>query len=179
MRITIATPLYPPDTAPTALYVKELAKRLSEAHEVTILAYAHIPEKIEGITIIPISKRRPLPIRLFHFAISLIKEARKSDVVYAENGASVELPVVLVSLLTKARFVMHIGDRPAHEWAKVKFFRRILESTALRQAHAVITDLPLPRPEILPFGHPPDLSQYESSWNIHIQSLESKFKNGK
>ena len=65
MKILIVTPLYPPDIAGHSAYVKELALRLREAHTVTILAYNHIPEKIEGVNIITIQKHLPTLVRLF------------------------------------------------------------------------------------------------------------------
>src|SRR3989344_9051256 len=39
MKIVLATALYPPDIAPPAPYVKELATRLAANHEVTIVTY--------------------------------------------------------------------------------------------------------------------------------------------
>jgi hypothetical protein len=181
MRIAIATPLYPPDIAEPAPYVKELAKRLSGRHTVTVIAYARLPEKVPGVEIIAIDKRKPLPLRLIAFFFALLKTAKKSDVLYTQNGPSVELPAWLVASLTRTPLVVHIGDTAAHEYAAGHPLRRTIESAALARARSVINSSPLVRPEVLPFVTPPveQLAAYEESWNKHLEILENAFNHVK
>ena len=74
MKIILTAPMYPPETAKPALYVKELAKRLKEKkHEIVVITYSNIPEKVPGVRIVAINKRLPLPIRLFLFVIALMR----------------------------------------------------------------------------------------------------------
>lgn len=175
MNIILATPLYPPDTAPVALYVKELAARLKDKHKITIITYAHIPEEIEGVTIVEVKKRNFLPVRLLAFVVKLFQEVRDADFIYAENGPSVELPVVLVSMFTRIPFLLHMGDRPAHKRVKKNIVLRVVESVALKYARKTIWNLPLSRPDILPFGPQPDFTQYELSWSTHLHDLDNAF----
>jgi len=164
MRIAIATPLYPPDTAPAALYAKELAERLSRTDEVSVVVYGYLPEPIEGIRIVSVTKRLPLPVRLTAYTISLFKEVRLADVVYVINGASVELPLMIVSFLTRTPFLFIAADTDAFARAERSKVLRFLQTRAVQKSRAHISSLPLPRPEILPLDAPPTeaLALYET-----------------
>lgn len=177
MRIVLATPLYPPEIAEPGPYVKELAKRLVKLHEVAIVTYARLPEKVPGVPIIAVNKRRPLPLRLLIYLLELRRAAKHSDVIYAENGASVELPVGLISLFNKRPLIMHIGDRAAHSRAQINPILRYIERFTFSRARKVITDIPLSKPEIIPFEPFPaeKLAAYERSWNAHLRVLEDMF----
>jgi len=172
MKIVLATPLYPPDIAEPAPYVKELAQRLSKTHQVTLVAYGRLPEQIPGVRIVAIDKRAPLPLRLIAYVRALRKAAKDADVVYAQNGPSVELPLLFVS----TRTVFHIGDTAAHVYAARHLLRRTLERLAMRRAQ-LVTEQPLVRPEVLPLEPRPDaaLQAWEESWSAHLKTLERAF----
>ncbi|OGZ18554.1 MAG: hypothetical protein A2494_02595 [Candidatus Lloydbacteria bacterium RIFOXYC12_FULL_46_25] len=180
MKIVIATPLYPPDIGDPAPYVKELAKRLAENDEVTVVSYGRLPEKVFGASFVSIEKRHPLPLRLLRFTIALFRATRKADVLYAENGASVELPAGIVALLTKKPLVLHIGDKVAQDKAESGVLLRSIHTFAHGRARKVIQIIPKTRPEILPFTERPDaeFDAYERSWNTHIHELEEIFTHG-
>jgi hypothetical protein len=178
MKVVIATPLYPPDVAEPAPYIKELAKRLENGksgNQITIITYGHIPEKIPGVEIITVSKQRPLFIRIVSFIFVLIKAIKNADVLFAENGASVELPVAIVSLLTRKPLIMHMGDTFAHTHAQQSSAYKIIEQFALGRASKIFSDKPLPRPEIFPFDPYPTeaFSAYEEAWTKHLKLLQS------
>lgn len=178
MNIIIATPLYPPDIAPSAHYIKELASRLRGKHNISILTYGYLPEKIDGVDIKTVNKRQPLFLRLIKYTIMFFRMVRKADIVYAENGASVELSLGIVMLFIRKPFVLHIGDKKADECAEQSALSRFIKRFARTRVHKVITDIPKERPEILPFT---DISNeegaaYETSWKTHIAKLESTFK---
>lgn len=170
MRILIATPLYPPDTAPAARYAKELAERLSKIHEVTVLTYGHLPEELNGVTTLATPKDTPLWNRLLTYTTTLRRLATQVDVVLLLNGPSTELPALFIS--TKTLF--HIADLPAHEYAKTNFFRNWIE-TQIRKKSTLLTTTPLTRPEILPFEpYPTDaFTEYETSWDTHLTELNT------
>ena len=172
MKIVLATPLYPPDIAEPAPYVKELARRLAPDHQVTVLAYGRLPEKVPGVTIVAIDKRRPLPVRLFLYTIALLRAARSADIVYTQNGPSVELPVAVVNFFLRRPLVARWGDEAAHTYAQKKFMRRTVERLAFGGAK-IVTGSPLPRPEILPFEPQPTdaLAAWEESWQMHLREL--------
>lgn len=174
MRIAIATPLYPPDIAEPAPYVKELATRLSKKHEVTIVTYGRYPEEIPGVRIVAVSKQRPLPIRLALYTLALLKAAKKTDVIYALNGPSVELPASIASFVTRTTLLAFLGDTSAHTRAQNKSVLRHLEGMFLQRARNTVSDAPLPRPEILPFSPYPtnELEAFNRSWDTHLKALE-------
>lgn len=177
MRIAIATPLYPPDIAEPAPYVKELATRLSKKHEVTIVTYGRHPEEIPGVHIVAVSKQRPLLIRLALYTIALLKVSTKTDVIYALNGPSVELPASIASFLTRAPLFAFLGDASAHTRAQKKSVLKHLENLFLRRARRTISHAPLSRPEILPFAPYPtnELDAFNRSWDTHLDALDNVF----
>ena len=76
MKIVIATPLYPPEIAESAIYSKKISELLTkEGNETTVITYTKIPEEIVGVKIISINKQMPLPIRLFVYTKKLLKLA--------------------------------------------------------------------------------------------------------
>ena len=177
MKIVLATPLYPPDIAPPAPYVKELAKRLAGSHQVTIVTYGTLPEQVAGVHITAIPKSQMLPVRLTKYTWELLQEARRADAVYAQNGASVELPLLLISFFTATPIVLCFGDVAAHERIKSHPILRFIEHVTQARAKQVVSTLPPPRPVILPLEPRPEqeLLAYEMSWRNHIEKLERIF----
>lgn len=177
MKIVLASPLYPPDVAWPAPYIKELAERLAPKHEVVVVAYGHLPERVAGARIMTTDKRRPLPLRLASFTLAFWRAARSADLIYAENGASVEMPLALVSLLTRTPIIMHLGDERASEKAAKSLVLHVIEKIAQAHAKKVLADSPAPRPEILPFDPYPTsaMAAYEASWVKHLETLEDLF----
>ncbi len=179
MKILLATPLFPPDIGGAAPYVKELARRLAEEnHDVTVLTYGHLPEQVRGVSFVCVHKKHPLPFRLVRYTFTLFKTALRNEIIYAQNGASVELPTLLLKLFLKTPLVIHIGDYAAHEYAGRHVFIRNIERFAFQQAYKTITDSPKKRPEILPFKPYPKkaFDEYNASWREHIEMLHTIFK---
>lgn len=177
MKIVIATPLYPPDTAFQATYVKELATRLSKKHSVTIVTYGHLPELIENVHIRAVDKRYPLPVRLILFFILLFKSTWSAHVLYVQNGASVELPAVIVSMLLRRPLLLGISDAEAHERASHTKARTQMEKRVARRAVAIMRDFPSARPEILPFGSYPkeEMLRWDAVWQSHLAAVERAY----
>lgn len=177
MKIVLATPLYPPDVAWPAPYTKELARRLSPAHSIKIVTYGDMPEKVEGVAVVATSKRQPRLTRLFAYTRALLKAAQEADLIYAENGPSVELPLVVASFLSRTPILIHMGDARAHKKAAQSFVLKNIERAALSSAKKILQDSPLERPEILPFKEKPvnELAAYEASWQKHLEALEDLF----
>lgn len=191
MKVLIVTPLYPPDIAPLAQYVKELGTRLREHMEVTIVAYGQFPEKIDEVTIHPVTKNALLPFRLASLFCRLWVISKKVDCIYLQNGASVELPVFFLSFITRTRIIFRLGDPVALSNSKKRFpLRVLLTSLMKRVSHVVVHDvgdkplIPVPvpmsvvktpnlRPEILPFTPYPtaELVVYEDLWKSHLTDL--------
>lgn len=171
MRVLIVTPLYPPEVADAALYTKELARRLSKDHKITIVTYAHLPEEVYGVSIVTIDKRRPRLARLRAFREAFLRAVKNADIVLAINGASVELPLLLTPIPKSVRLVFCIADAMAHARAG------LIERLAFARADIIVRELPPRRPEILPLEPEPTeaLAAYEASWTTHLHTLESLF----
>lgn len=177
MKIVLATPLFPPEIAEPAPYVKELAKRLGALHEVTVVAYAHLPEEVPNVRIVEVDKRRPLLVRLLAFTYMLCRSVRQADVVYAMNGASVELPALLASFVCRTPLIFAVADRAAHERAKGGGVIGFIERRAFARSRCLVRDLPPPRPEILPLEPRPAeaLAAYDVAWATHERGLLDAF----
>ncbi|MEK7604862.1 MAG: hypothetical protein AAB442_03660 [Patescibacteria group bacterium] len=177
MRILVVTPLYPPEIAEPAPYVKELVTRLAAQHEVTLLAYTHLPEKVPGVRMLTVEKRRVLPLRLLSFFFALSRASRNADMIYAMNGMSVELPVFLTSFLPHRQVVLACSDPVAVRQAQTRWLARLVAHLAQSRARACIHTFPFPRPEIIPFEPYPSIafSSYEHSWSEHLELLHDTF----
>ncbi len=174
MRILICTPLYPPDTEPSARYVQELATRLtSRGHTITVLAYGALLEPTVGVVLHPIPKEAPLSIRLMHYARALLQLQQHVDVIMCENGPSVELPFFLTSFFTHVKRILHDSDVRARAVRKRHIIFDTIHRAARLRADSVFVGTPLPRPELLPFTpHPAEaFTQYEVSWVRHLDAL--------
>lgn len=197
MRILLVTPLYPPDIAGPAPYVKELANRLRGTHGVTILAYGHLPETIPDVETVTVEKRLPALVRMALFTWKLIMLQRNADIVYVQNGPSAEVPFALASFFSPVRRVLRLGDAVAltHTVHRRLFHRTLL--TAMHRAQTLIipkTTVPvvealiatptlakkcvrIPSPDVRPEIHPlheypkDSFAQYEASWQEHITAL--------
>ena len=123
VKITLATPLYPPEIGGPATYTKELAIRLKDAHALTIVAYASgAAEPIAGVTLFAIDKRRPLLIRFMNYFLILYRAAKGTDVIYVQNAVAAGLPAVLVGILRNIPVVLKfVGDEA---WERASQERR-------------------------------------------------------
>lgn len=175
MNILIATPLFPPDIEPSAMYVQELAKRLADTYSVSVLTYGALPEPTENVTVYGVGKNELMPVRLTRFFFTLLKEVRKTDVVIFENGPSVELPVLLVSLFSlNTRFIFHEGDRRALKALRRQPIRALLHRLVRMRAKCTLNETPPEKPEILPLSsvHVPDvMMSYDAVWDLHLKEV--------
>ncbi|OGY93814.1 MAG: hypothetical protein A2406_00435 [Candidatus Komeilibacteria bacterium RIFOXYC1_FULL_37_11] len=135
MKIIVATPLYPPEGERIAVYSRQLAKNLGAKHQVTVLTYGYKIEPINNLQVVVIDKTKPLPIRLFNYAKSLLALAKSHDLIYVQNAGAIGLPAILVKYLSRKPVI-------------INFF----EDEAFKRAfHQSLTDQPL---EVF-LKHPP------------------------
>lgn len=173
MNILICSPLYPPDVEPAAVHVKELAKRLNKGHRVSVLTYGAHPEHIPDVMLFAVEKHLPLVWRVFLYTKKLLTLSRHVEYVYVENGASVELPVLLMSLFTSVSIIFHKGDARANTAAENNVMHGILQKTLALRAKKVIHEELIETPEIIPFLPYPEkeFEAYENFWKHHMQSI--------
>lgn len=191
MRILFVSPLYPPDIAPLAVYVKECARRMSAAQTVSLLVYAHIPELLSDVQIHTVSKNTPRIVRIIRAFFTYMRLVKNTDVVFLQNGVSMELPILLASYILRKRIVFYISDPvPVHSIEKNSFARFIFRTLCNRASSLLCTRelipkikngkwnelaVPLPRPEIMPeTAYPKDaFMEYEASWDVHMKKLKT------
>lgn len=190
MKILVLTPLFPPDTAPLAEYVKTLAKELAPTNDLTILHYGTLPEAVPGVKFISIEKRSFAPLRIIRFTRTLMKIRTHFDVIYAQNGPSVEIALLFLSFFTRQRYFLRIGDEAALSSSNASRFRRICLQYVVEKADTVIVsehiasdlfdaidptyiDNPETKPEILSYEPYPThaMETYTRSWQQHIEAL--------
>lgn len=177
MKIVIATPLYPPDIAEPAPYIKTLASKLIAQHHVTVVLYGRLPEEVPGVRYVCIDKHTLLFVRLVQCTRALIHEARHADILFVENGASIELPMIVASFFTRTPIIFHIGDKSAHTHTHKQSLRKYIELSLRRRARTTIEEALVVRPEILPFVPYPEqaFAEYNASWKKHLEHLDSIF----
>ncbi len=193
MKILILSPLYPPDIADPAPYIKELGKRLRDRHSVTILTYGNIPEKVEGVRIIATSKFKPLFIRIALCILKAVYLAFPADIIIVQNGASMELPGLLASIITQTPMILKIDDMLGHSRSSDKFLYTMIQRWTICSSVTVITTsenlqiakiLNIPRVDkkpIISIFEPVsqnEITQYELSWNDHLKKLETLMHHG-
>lgn len=176
MKIAIATPLYPPDIEEPAPFVKEFARRLSESHSVTVLAYGAIPEQVPGVETRIVKKHLPVPLRLMTCTFAMTRLLRENDVVVIENGPSMEVPALVALSFSRTKAILHLGDARANIRAGRSRGLSFVQNR-LRVRCAPIDMVPLPKPEILPFEASPSeqMAAYERSWEAFMHSFESLY----
>ncbi|MBT4850130.1 glycosyltransferase [Candidatus Parcubacteria bacterium] len=113
MKIILATPLFPPEIEALSTYTKDLAEHLKNDHDIVVAAYATRVEKMSGIDILKINKRRPLVVRLFNFTVKLFGASKGADVIYAQNAVAVGLPAIIVKSLKRIPVVINFAEDEA------------------------------------------------------------------
>lgn len=180
MKILIVTPLFPPDTAPSAVYTKELARRLSSEHQVTVLLYGHLPESIPNVTLVSVDKRRAASWRLWSFMWELQKESSLADIILVQNGPSVELPCLFTLRFRSQPVILVESDQPALQRTNAKPYYKNTHQL-LRARVSSIYSATKPWPNEKPLIHPlkpypeKEMVIWEKSWKQHLQQLETLF----
>ncbi|MBX4189050.1 glycosyltransferase family 4 protein [Candidatus Parcubacteria bacterium] len=128
MKILVATPIYPPEIGGPATYTKELCERLHKDHQITVVAYTDVREAFPGTTLIPVSKRRPLPIRLIKYFWAVWHASKDCDLIYVQNAMAAGLPVALASKLRGKPFILKfVGDEAWERASQHKLTNKRLE----------------------------------------------------
>lgn len=118
MKIIITTPLFEPEIAEPALYVKELANLLKDKHKLVVLTYANINAKDSNPKIISILKNQPTFIRLLKYFFKLLRILKNADIIYAQNGTATSLSSALAGIITKKPVLFRFIEDEAWERTK-------------------------------------------------------------
>lgn len=173
MKIVLATHLYPPDIAQPAPYVKELARRLSQQHTVTVVSLGMLPEIIAGVVHVPVSKSDILPVRVFKTFLAFLKVANKNDVCIVENGAAIALPALLALFFVRTPIILHEGDMHAKQLTEDSTSLRWIDALIKHRSLRTVSHLPIRHPEKHRFNqsYSEELVAYERSWTDHLELL--------
>ena len=177
MRLTLVTPLFPPDVHSVAAYHKDLVARLQRNHAVSVLLYGHLPEQVPGVSFTTIDKRTNVLTRLRKMLTNLFSSRSKTDYYLITNGPSTELPALLLSFFTRTPFILLLSDTLRREGISKQIYTT-LHTVLKRRAKAVISvnnDIPkLIRPEIHPliFISANARAEYETTWAKHLTNID-------
>jgi len=175
MRITVITPLFPPDVGGAAVYAKELATHLAlqAGNTVTCLHYGQLPETVPGVTYISIPKDVTRIKRLVRFGRALYAQ-RHSDALIILNGPSVDVPTVLLSPLLPKRGIYLESDQDAVT-ASRGFYKLIPYLLKKRFQTLRPSDTIIYRPIIHPLHDYPTAarSTYDQAWTQHVTDIKN------
>jgi hypothetical protein len=180
MKILILSPLFPPDTAFSAVYTKELTRRLGAENEVTTILFGRLPESVSGVTLQSIDKLSTPLVRTWRLLRILPKLIKTHDVLLIQNGPSVELACALVLQFTKRKTILMESDRLALVRTKKNTLLNTLHRQLMKQVDAVYTEQepwPIEKPLIHPLKILSDieLTSWEKSWHTHLAALSYKY----
>lgn len=115
MRILIVTGIYPPEIGGPASYSRALARKLAEAHEVTLITYSSVwnmkEDDQEKFSIIRVWKKWPWFIRHFRYAWMIFWQTRAHDRLYVLSTINGGLSVAFAAKFFKKKYFVRIpGD---------------------------------------------------------------------
>jgi hypothetical protein len=182
MNITLVTPLFPPDTAASGKYIKELASKLSP-NDVSLLLLGKLPESVPQVRQICVQKQHGVVVKTFKLFFNLRREAKDSDAILLLNGSSVELPVYLFSLISKKPIFFLENDSIACQWTKDSKLKSFINKKLKKNCKHVFsfaeTTWPHPKPIIHPLKSYPEekIKAYDESWHEHLEKLNAVISN--
>lgn len=176
MRFLILAPLFPPDSAHSAIYAKTLAEHLP-ANQTSVIAYGKLPEKVASVEIYSISKQASKFLLVSRCLRRLFQI--KTDILLVNNGPSAEFPALIFSLFSKTSIVLIISDQRACE--NMTKLHSLIHKTLTARSSAVIEIGPESNylaPEKLPFTEidPTVESNQKEWWQNHITTIKSYAK---
>lgn len=172
MRLTVVTPLFPPDVHDVANYHKDLVTRLTREHTVTVALFGYLPEGVPQVLFTTIDKRTNVTTRLWQMFCTLLTLRKKTDWFIVTNGPSTELPALILSFFTRTPILLLASDS-----IQSGGVYRLIHKLLLQKVQATITILEtrnvLIRPEIHPLiaGSASALSDYETAWANHLTDI--------
>ena len=178
MRLTIISPLFPPDTAPCAVYTKILLNKLASANtSVRGVVYGHIPESVPEVTITSVPKRHYVGWRLLRMMHALRTETAAADVFVLCNGPSVEVSFSMVQLLTRTPYIFIISDAQADATSSTSWWKNKLKQHLTHNALGTLEIsgeiLKYCPPEIHPLLPHSEIAmqQWDAVWETHVTKI--------
>lgn len=180
MKITIITPLFPPDTGAPAPYVKTLAQKLPY-HSATLIIFGYLPETVKNTKLITINKRKSKIYQLLNGVILTFKHGRNTNLILVNNGPISELTALICSFFIDTPIILCVSDPLAAKKMSqglYGFIHKLLTSrlkTIIKLPDQSADYLP---PEILPFTEPNQtlINTQALWWQQHLTEIFSYAK---
>ena len=172
MRLTVVTPLFPPDVHDVANYHKDLVTRLAREHTLIVTLFGHLPESVPQVLFTTIDKRTNVITRLWQMFRTLLTLRKKTDWFIVTNGPSTELPALILSFFTRTPILLLASDsiQPVGVYNLIHklFLPRVRATITIIETRNVLI-----RPEIHPLitESANALSAYESAWTNHLADI--------
>lgn len=119
MKIIVATPLFPPEIGDIATYTKNIVEHLKLKNQVQVLAYAGQVEKIPGVDIYTVNKKQILFLRIWKYFLKLLNLSQGADLIYVQNSIAVNLPAILVKIITGKKIIINFVEDEA--WKRARY----------------------------------------------------------
>src|SRR3989344_4409831 len=119
MKLLIVTSIFPPDIGGPASYGEQLARELSDRHEVTVLTYAtrfSYKEK-QPYQVISVWRRWPKIIRHPLYVLKVFFALRKSDIAYTLSMMNGGLALWFATKFVKRPYAIRVVGDWAWEYA--------------------------------------------------------------
>lgn len=178
MRLTIISPLFPPDTAPSSVYAKVLLRMLAKtATTVTGIVYGHIPESVPNVSIVSVPKRQNVWWRLVQMLRAIHAQAPTTNVFIICNGPSTEVPFWFFHVVKRGPYIFVINDTKAAVTMSKSWWKRKIHNRLIRNAEGTFiigseieTYYP---PEIHPLLPQPTqaLEKFNNLWQVHTAEI--------
>lgn len=114
MKIIVTSPLFAPEIAEPAPYVKTISKQLGQDQEVIVLTYSNIQNLDNNKNLIAIKKNQASILRIFQYLLKLLKITKKNDIIYAQSGLSTSLASLISAKLKGAKIIYRYSEDEAY-----------------------------------------------------------------
>ncbi len=117
MRVLLATGIFYPDVGGPATHVRKIAEHFSGlGWGVTVVAFGERPsDEVVPYRVVRTSRNMPKLVSWLVYAFTVMREAARSDVVYAFDLTTAGMPAAASAALWRKRFIVRIGGDPIWE----------------------------------------------------------------
>ncbi|MHB1087023.1 MAG: glycosyltransferase family 4 protein [Minisyncoccota bacterium] len=117
MRVLLATGIFYPDVGGPATHVRKIAEHFSGlGWSVTVVAFGErLSDETVPYRVVRTSRHMPKLLSWLMYAFTVVREAARSDIVYAFDLTTAGMPAALSAALWRKRLIVRIGGDPIWE----------------------------------------------------------------
>ena len=116
MRVLLTTGIFFPDVGGPATHVRKIAEHFNSlGWQVTVVAFGDHPKGTEAYKVVRVSRRWGKLISWKLYALAILWESLRADVIYAFDLTTAGIPSALCAKLFRKPFILRIGGDPIWE----------------------------------------------------------------